>query len=80
MSYSTANGGTYTVAGNGVDIWVGNDQFRFVYVPVTGDATITAHVVSMSNSDTALGFAKSGVMLRGRLMTPGGVCVHVADL
>src|SRR5439155_7789207 len=40
------NGGTYTVAGSGSDIWSASDQFRYVYEPLTGDGTITARVTS----------------------------------
>ena len=61
VSYNSTTG-SYTVSGGGVDIWTPNDQFRYVYVPVTGDATIIARVVD-GNSDPA-GWAKSGVMFR----------------
>jgi hypothetical protein len=67
VAFTTTNGGTYTVTGGGLDIWVDNDQFRFVYVPVTGDVTITAHVASISNSDPTNGWAKCGVMFRASL-------------
>ncbi|HYO10252.1 MAG TPA: hypothetical protein VER17_14890 [Tepidisphaeraceae bacterium] len=56
--------GTYTVSAGGNDIWGTSDQFRFVYIPLTGDATITARVASMQNTNT---FAKAGVMFRTSL-------------
>ena len=48
----------------GADIWDTSDQFHFVYQAVTGDADITARVVSLTN--TAL-WAKAGVMIRESL-------------
>jgi glucose/arabinose dehydrogenase len=53
--------GTFTVDGSGVDIWGTADEFRFAYVDVTGDVTISARVKSLENTN---GFAKAGVMLR----------------
>jgi len=53
--------GTYTVVGNGSDIWNNADAFRFTYVAQSGDSTITAHVASIENTDS---WAKSGVMIR----------------
>jgi regulation of enolase protein 1 (concanavalin A-like superfamily) len=64
-SYNSTSG-TYTVLGGGVDIWTGDDQFRYVYLPVTGDATIIARV-SSSTSDTTYGWNKCGVMFRSSL-------------
>jgi regulation of enolase protein 1 (concanavalin A-like superfamily) len=60
-SYS---GGVYTVSGAGSDIWNTSDQFRYVYVPLTGDGTITAQVIGQT--DTAA-YAKAGVMFRNTL-------------
>jgi PKD domain len=64
-SYNSTTG-TYTILGNGSDIWVGLDQFRFVYIPIVGDATITAKV-SVTDSDTSAGSAKAGIMFRSSL-------------
>ncbi len=55
------NNGTFTVVGSGADIWDVNDEFRYVYQPITGDVTITARVVTIGNTD---GWAKAGVMIR----------------
>jgi hypothetical protein len=55
------NSGTFTVSGGGSDIWGTSDQFHYTYEPLTGDATLTAHITSQVNSD---GWAKSGVMIR----------------
>ena len=52
--YSAA---VYTVNGYGSDIWNASDFFHFTYLPLTGDATITAKVVSQSNTGSS---AKSG--------------------
>ena len=62
-SYSQA-GGVHTVKGAGADIWSTADAFRFVYVTLPGDGTITARVASLQNTDP---FAKAGVMMRESL-------------
>ncbi|MEI2688265.1 MAG: sugar-binding protein [Anaerolineae bacterium] len=56
--------GTWTVAGSGADIWGASDQFRFVYRTLSGNGTITARVVSQTNSNA---WAKAGVMIRESL-------------
>jgi len=53
--------GTWTIAGSGADIWTRSDEFRFVWQPVDGDVTITARVLSQTNTDS---WAKAGVMIR----------------
>jgi hypothetical protein len=58
------NGALFTVAGAGADIQGTADAFRFVYVPVTGDCTIIARVVSVQNIDP---WSKAGVMIRADL-------------
>jgi regulation of enolase protein 1 (concanavalin A-like superfamily) len=60
-SYNT---GTWTVAGSGADIWGTSDQFRFVYRTLSGNGTITARVVTQTNSNA---WAKAGVMIRESL-------------
>ncbi|WP_342561115.1 alginate lyase family protein [Paenibacillus sp. FSL R7-0345] len=66
-SYSYG-GGTYTLKGSGSDIWDKSDQFRFAYVPIKGDKTITARVVSLTNTHSS---AKAGVMIRESLLGYG---------
>ena len=65
-SYSQS-GGTFTVKGSGADIWNNADAFQFVSQPLSGDGSITARVVSQSNTN---GWAKAGVMFRETL-APG---------
>ncbi len=61
-------GGTWTVSGDGADIWGSSDAFYFAYLPLSGDGQITARVVSRgTGSDT---WAKGGVMIRETL-APG---------
>src|SRR5579872_1871224 len=62
----TVNGGSYSVLGSGADIWGAADEFQFVAAPFVGDGSITARVVSQT--DTA-NWAKAGVMLRETLTT-----------
>lgn len=52
---------TFTAQGSGADIWGTADAFRYIYQTVTGDVTINARVVSLSNTDP---WAKAGVMVR----------------
>jgi hypothetical protein len=59
-SQSLSNG-TWTVQGGGVDIWGTSDQFHFVWQSLPGDGSLSARVVSQSNTDQ---WAKAGVMLR----------------
>ena len=56
--------GVFTVNGAGADIWNNSDAFRFVYVPVAGNCTITARVVSVQNIDP---WSKAGIMIRSNL-------------
>ncbi|NJM42752.1 MAG: DUF1349 domain-containing protein [Anaerolineae bacterium] len=57
------NGGVWTVAGGGADIWGVSDQFRFAYqsANVGSNATIIARVTSVQATEY---WAKSGVMFR----------------
>jgi regulation of enolase protein 1 (concanavalin A-like superfamily) len=64
---ATENGGTFSVAGGGVDIWDTSDQFQFVYQPITGDTQIVAYVASLQAADV---WSKAGVMIRGALTGP----------
>jgi len=63
---SSVSGSTYTLKGSGVDIWHTADSFQFDSQVLTGDGTITARVVSQTNTDP---WAKSGVMFRETLTT-----------
>ncbi len=60
----TLNGSTFTVQGSGADIWGTADAFQFVSQALVGDGSITAHVVSQTNTN---GWAKTGVMIRETL-------------
>lgn len=62
-SASVANG-VFTVKGAGTDIWNTSDQFNYTYWPIGGDFSITARVVSLTNTSM---YAKAGVMIRGTL-------------
>ena len=39
--------GTFTIVGGGADIWGTSDAFRYVYMPMSGDGFIQAHIGSM---------------------------------
>jgi glucose/arabinose dehydrogenase/regulation of enolase protein 1 (concanavalin A-like superfamily) len=53
--------GTFTVNGEGVDIWGTNDQFNYVYQNVSGNGTLIARVTSQSNTSAN---AKAGIMFK----------------
>ena len=62
-SYTLSNG-SFTVKGSGADIWGTADGFEFVSQVLTGDGSITARVVSQTNTND---WAKAGVMFRETL-------------
>jgi regulation of enolase protein 1 (concanavalin A-like superfamily) len=55
------SGGTVTVSGRGVDIWGTSDEFRFVYMPMSGDGSIVARIARIENTHA---WAKAAVMIR----------------
>jgi len=57
--------GTWTIRGDGVDIWDNSDAFHYAYVPLSGDGEIIARVVSNGLGSNA--WAKGGVMIRETL-------------
>jgi YVTN family beta-propeller protein len=59
-STALANG-VWTLRGAGTDIWLAADAFRFAARSFDGDFTVTARVVSLTNSQE---WAKAGVMIR----------------
>ncbi|HUB26492.1 MAG TPA: hypothetical protein VL992_13780 [Tepidisphaeraceae bacterium] len=65
--YNTSTG-VYSVSGAGADISGTSDQFQYLYESITGDASITAEVTSITNTNTA---AKAGVMFRNTLDAGG---------
>jgi len=56
--------GTFTIEGDGDDIWGTADGFRFVYLQGEGDCEIMARVTSQENT---FSWAKAGVMIRQSL-------------
>ena len=53
--------GTFTVSGEGSDIWGTSDQFHYVYRTLGGDGMIIARVAAQQNTGT---YPKAGVMIR----------------
>ena len=53
--------GTFTVSGEGNDIWGTADQFHYVYRTMGGDGVIIARVATQQNTNV---WAKAGVMIR----------------
>jgi hypothetical protein len=58
------SGNTYTVSGGGADIWDTADAFHFMFRAVSGDATLTARVVSLQAVEV---WTKATVMMRDGL-------------
>jgi len=56
--------GTYTMTASGTDITGEADEFHFAYKKLTGQGSIVAKVLSVSNTDP---WAKAGVMIRETL-------------
>ncbi len=56
--------GVITLTGSGNDIWNSSDDFYYVYVPISGDASITVRVLSVENTHA---WAKGAVMFRETL-------------
>jgi hypothetical protein len=63
-SYDSGTG-TFTVTGDGHDIWDNDDDFYFVYMYLKGDGSITARVVSIGPGTND--WVKAGVMMRESL-------------
>ncbi len=61
----STSGTTVTLRGSGADVWGTADSFRFRYQALAGDGSISARVVSMTDTD---GWAKAGVMIRSSLL------------
>ncbi len=57
--------GQYQVSSNSGDVWDVSDNFRFVYKQLTGDGSISAKVVAITDATAA--WAKAGVMIRNSL-------------
>jgi outer membrane protein assembly factor BamB len=57
----TVSGGTWNVTGFGNDIWGTADSFHFVNQPLAADGSISAQIVSQTNSSA---WAKGGLMMR----------------
>jgi hypothetical protein len=62
---SSESNGTWTITGDGEDIWGNSDAFHYAYVPLLGDGEIVARVVS--NGYGSNSWAKGGVMIRETL-------------
>ena len=58
------NGSTFTVTGQGADIWGSADAFNYAYTTLSGDGTIVARVASVQNVNA---WTKAGVMIRATL-------------
>jgi regulation of enolase protein 1 (concanavalin A-like superfamily) len=70
----TATASGYRMTAAGLDIWDVADQLHFAYKQFSGNGTVTARVVSISNTNS---WAKAGVMIRESL-DPGSAHAMMA--
>jgi TolB protein len=56
---------TYTISGNGENMWFGNDDFHYVWLRVTGDVALTADIAFVGSAGNA--HRKAALMLRQSL-------------
>ena len=59
---SSAN--RFVVSGSGADVWGSADEFRYTFTTLTGDGSIVARVLAVSNENV---WTKAGVMMRDGL-------------
>src|SRR5260370_13772517 len=64
LGYISVQNGTWSIAASGTDIWNLGDSFRYTYIPVTGDFSVTCRVTHQTVPD---GWAKHGVLIRDTL-------------
>ncbi len=64
---ATIGSDSYTVTGDGDDIWNTADAFHFLYLPMSGDGEIVARVASLQGNNNDGGWSKAGVMFRETL-------------
>ena len=57
--------GTWTIRGDGADIWDNSDAFHYAYMPLSGNGQITARIVSCGTGSSR--WSKGGVMIRETL-------------
>ncbi|MBA7523808.1 hypothetical protein ES705_15942 [subsurface metagenome] len=62
---ASESGGTWTVSGDGADIWDSSDGFHYAYVPLSGDGQLVVRVVD--NGEGTNDWAKGGPMIRETL-------------
>jgi RHS repeat-associated protein len=61
---ATYSSGVFTVTGAGTEIYGTSDAFHFVYLPLSGNGTIIARIVSLSGPS---GYIAAGAMIRNTL-------------
>jgi len=62
---ASESNGTWSISGDGADVWGTSDAFHYAYVPLIGDGLITARVVDNGTGSNT--WAKGGVMIRETL-------------
>jgi hypothetical protein len=63
-SFTDLGSGSFTIVGDGADIWGTADGFRYAYKRLTGDGQITVRVTDLTHTND---WAKAGVMIRETL-------------
>lgn len=60
----SVSGGNHTLTGSGNDIWNNADNFHFMFVPLSGDFTLTATVSEFDPGTSTNEWVKAGLMAR----------------
>ncbi len=76
-SAGSPSDGTWELIGGGAGVSGTADAFRFTYISLTGDSTITAEVMGVPSDSPSNHNAKAGVMIRNGL-DPGAANVFLA--
>jgi len=70
--------GTFTIKGDGADIWGSTDAFHYVYLTISGNAELVARVTAIQNTEP---WAKAGLMVRSATLddSPNVFAMETAD-
>jgi RHS repeat-associated protein len=75
LGSATYSSGVFTITGAGMEIYGSSDDFHFAYLPLSGDGTIIARVVSLLGP---AGYIAAGVMMRNTL-DPASMNLKMAE-
>jgi hypothetical protein len=75
-----SDGSGIAMSGEGADIWGNEDQFRYAYMTLSGNGSMTVRLDSLQNVTGGGGNSKAGIMIRESLEDANSVmamvCLH----